>query len=205
MVNTLKQLIDSKIVAVIRADSNKEALDYSNACIRGGIKSIELTYTIPKAGATIEKLSNQFPDLLIGAGTVLDVTTARSAILAGAKFIVSPGFDKDTSELCNLYQVPYLPGCMTVTEMMTALSSGCSMVKLFPGSMFGPTAIQQFLAPLPQLSIMPTGGVNLYNLNEWFNNGAEVVGIGSSLLKGSLKEVESRSKEFVSKASEFES
>lgn len=146
MIDTLQKLKESKIVAVIRAESSQEAIESSEACIRGGITSIELTYTIPQVEEAIEKLSERFPNILIGAGTVLDATTAKMAMQSGAKYIVSPGFDKETASLCNLYQIPYLPGCMTVSEMMTALSSGCSMIKLFPGGVFGPKAIKQFKA-----------------------------------------------------------
>ncbi|WP_188456264.1 bifunctional 2-keto-4-hydroxyglutarate aldolase/2-keto-3-deoxy-6-phosphogluconate aldolase [Virgibacillus oceani] len=197
----LQQIKESKIVAVIRADSSKEAIAFSEACIRGGITSIELTYTIPYVEEAILTLSKRFPEILIGAGTVLDATTAKLAMQAGAGFIVSPGFDKDTALLCNLYQIPYLPGCMTVTEMMTALSNGCSMIKLFPGGIFGPKAIKAFKAPLPHLSIMPTGGVDLDNIDEWFHSGADAVGVGSSLLKGSLSEIEKRTREFVLRVS----
>ncbi|MBP1950502.1 bifunctional 2-keto-4-hydroxyglutarate aldolase/2-keto-3-deoxy-6-phosphogluconate aldolase [Virgibacillus litoralis] len=201
MIDTLQKLRESKIVAVIRAETSQEAIEFSEACIRGGITSIELTYTIPQVEEAIETLSERFPDTLVGAGTVLDATTAKMAMQSGAEYIVSPGFDKETASLCNLYQIPYLPGCMTVSEMMTALSSGCSMIKLFPGGVFGPKAIKQFKAPLPQLSIMPTGGVDLSNIDDWFENGAEVVGVGSSLIKGSLKDIENASRKFVFKVS----
>ncbi|SDQ21059.1 2-keto-3-deoxy-phosphogluconate aldolase [Virgibacillus subterraneus] len=201
MIDTLQKLKESKIVAVIRAESSQKAIESSEACIRGGITSVELTYTIPQVEEAIKTLSERFPDVLVGAGTVLDATTARMAMQSGAEYIVSPGFDKETASLCNLYQIPYLPGCMTVSEMMTALSSGCSMIKLFPGGVFGPKAIKQFKAPLPQLSIMPTGGVDLSNIDDWFKNGAEVVGVGSSLIKGSLKDTENASREFVFKVS----
>lgn len=199
VVNTLQKIKESKIIAVIRADSSQEAIKLSEACIRGGIKSIELTYTTPNVEEAIVTLTERFPGILIGAGTVLDANTAKMAMQSGAKYIVSPGFDKETSSLCNLYQIPYLPGCMTVTEMMTALSSGCSVIKLFPGGVFGPNSIKQFMAPLPQLSIMPTGGVDLDNIEQWFDNGAVAVGVGSSLLKGSIEQIEDRAKEFVSR------
>lgn len=199
LVDTLQKMKEAKIIAVVRAESSLQAIEFSEACIRGGITSIELTYTIPQVEEAITSLSQNHPDCLVGAGTILDVTTAKMAMQAGAKYIVSPGFDKGTAELCNLYQTPYLPGCMTVTEMMSALSSGCSMIKLFPGGVFGPKAIKQFKAPLPQLSLMPTGGVNLDNICDWFDNGAEVVGIGGSLVKGNPDEIEQKATEFVEK------
>ena len=119
---------------------------------------------------------------MIGAGTVLDATTARLAIMAGAAFIVSPCFDIETAKICNLYQIPYLPGCMTINEMKEALKAGADIVKLFPGSAFGPKIVGAFKAPLPQLNIMPTGGVSLENMADWFKAGVVAVGVGGNLL-----------------------
>ena len=127
-------------------------------------------------------LYQENPDVVIGAGTVLDATTARLAIVAGAEYIVSPSFDEETAKICNLYQVPYLPGCMTITEMKEALKSGADIIKLFPGSVYGPSVISAFKAPLPQLNIMPTGGVSLENMAEWFAAGVTAVGVGGNLL-----------------------
>ena len=118
----------------------------------------------------------------IGAGTVLDAVTARLDILAGAEYIVSPSFDQETAEMCNLYQIPYLPGCMTITEIKTALKSGVDIVKLFPGSAYGPSIISAFKAPMPHVNIMPTGGVSLDNMKEWFDAGVVTVGVGGNLL-----------------------
>ncbi|MEI3614410.1 bifunctional 2-keto-4-hydroxyglutarate aldolase/2-keto-3-deoxy-6-phosphogluconate aldolase [Pseudogracilibacillus sp. SO30301A] len=201
LMNVLQKITKSKLVAVIRADSSEEAIEYSEACIRGGITSIELTYTTPQVETAITYLSQQYSHTLIGAGTVLDENTAKMAIYSGAKFIVSPGFNMETATLCNLYQILYIPGCTTVTEMTTALSAGCSLIKLFPGGIYGPESIKQFKAPLPQLSIMPSGGVDLNNIEDWFSSGAAVVGVGGSLLKGSMNSIENRAKNFVSKVS----
>ncbi|MDN4605890.1 bifunctional 2-keto-4-hydroxyglutarate aldolase/2-keto-3-deoxy-6-phosphogluconate aldolase [Sporosarcina highlanderae] len=197
LVKILQLITKSKIVAVIRAGSSDMAIEYSEACIKGGITSVELTYTTPQVEKAITYLSEHHPHILTGAGTVLDAITAKIAIDAGAKFIVSPSFDKDTASLCNLYQIPYIPGCMTVTEMTTALSAGCSLIKLFPGGIYGPSSIKQFKAPLPQVSIMPSGGVDLENIEDWFSNGTEVVSVGGSLLKGSLNDIEDRAKKFI--------
>lgn len=130
----LARLETAGVIAVVRGKDQVEALQTSQAVIAGGIKGIEVTFTVPNAQAVIQDLVEQSTDqaVVIGAGTVLDVTTARLAIMAGAEFIVSPSFDSATAELCNLYQIPYLPGCMTITEMQTALKSGADIIKLDP-------------------------------------------------------------------------
>lgn len=184
-VSILNRLEQAGVIAVVRGKTKEEALQASHAIIKGGMKGIEVTFTAPNAALIIQELSEHYrndTELIIGAGTVLDVTTARLAIMAGAEYIVSPSFDKKTAELCNLYQIPYLPGCMTITEMQEALKSGVDIIKLFPGSAYGPTIISAFKAPLPHVNIMPTGGVDLANLAEWFKAGVIAVGVGGSLL-----------------------
>lgn len=179
----LKRITDVGVVAVIRANSSGEAIKISRACVEGGIPAIELTFTVPGAEDVLKELSKAFKkdELILGAGTVLDAATARIAILAGATYIVSPGFDQATSELCNLYQIPYMPGCLTITEMLTALKSGVDVVKLFPGSAFGPSYVKAVRGPLPDINIMPTGGVSLNNIEEWIKNGVVAVGVGGEL------------------------
>lgn len=181
----LKKLKDAGLIAVVRATSKEEALKASQAIVAGGIVGIELTYTIPHANEVISELVNLFQDrddVVVGAGTVLDSVTARLAILAGAEYIVSPCFDAETAQLCNLYQIPYLPGCLTITEMQTALKAGVDIVKLFPGSAFGPSIIPAFKAPLPHINIMPTGGVSLENMRDWLEAGVVALGVGGNLL-----------------------
>ncbi|EOT48618.1 MULTISPECIES: bifunctional 4-hydroxy-2-oxoglutarate aldolase/2-dehydro-3-deoxy-phosphogluconate aldolase [Enterococcus] len=185
-VEILKKIKQAGIIAVVRGDSKEEAIAFSEALIAGGILGIEITYTLDQASEIIETLRHTYrdrPEVLIGAGTVLDATTARLAILAGATYIVSPSFDSETARLCNLYQIPYLPGCMTITEMNEALSSGVDIIKLFPGNLYAPKMIHTFKQPLPQLNIMPTGGVDLDNMSEWFKQGAVAVGVGSHFMK----------------------
>ena len=134
-VEVLKRLENAGVIAVLRADSKEEALKISHAVVEGGMIGLELTFTVPQADEVIRSLVETYhdeKDIVIGAGTVLDAVTARLAIMAGAEFIVSPSFNRETAEICNLYQVPYLPGCMTITEMQTALKSGVDIVKLFP-------------------------------------------------------------------------
>jgi 2-dehydro-3-deoxyphosphogluconate aldolase/(4S)-4-hydroxy-2-oxoglutarate aldolase len=138
-------------------------------------------------------------DIVLGAGTVLDSETARIAIMAGAKYIVSPGFDLETAKLCNRYQVAYMPGCMTITEMITAMESGADIIKLFPGSAFGPSFIKGVKAPLPQINIMPTGGVSLDNVDQWIKNGVIAVGVGGQLTGGTSSEITETAKKFVEK------
>lgn len=189
--STLTKITECGVVAVVRADSEEEAMKISEACVNGGIKGIEITFTIQHAEVIIRNLSDAYknqPDVIIGAGTVMDVTTARLAILAGADYIVSPSFDEHTARLCNLYQIPYMPGCMTITEMKRALEFGVDIIKLFPSSAFGPDYIKAIKAPLPQANIMPTGGVNLDNIGEWIENGCVAVGIGGNLLASAKTE-----------------
>jgi 2-dehydro-3-deoxyphosphogluconate aldolase / (4S)-4-hydroxy-2-oxoglutarate aldolase len=181
----LNRLTDCGVVAVVRADSKEEAVQISEACVKGGIYGIEVTFTVEDADVVIKELTSYYKEnsgVVIGAGTVLDATTARIAILAGAQYIVSPSFDEDTAKLCNLYQIPYLPGCMTITEMKQALAAGVDIVKLFPGNAFGPDFVKAVKAPLPQVNIMPTGGVSLENIDQWIKNGCVAVGVGGNLV-----------------------
>ncbi|MDI6452497.1 bifunctional 2-keto-4-hydroxyglutarate aldolase/2-keto-3-deoxy-6-phosphogluconate aldolase [Peloplasma aerotolerans] len=199
----LKKITDVGVVAVIRAETSKQAIDIAKACIQGGLAAIEVTFTVPNALKVIEDLVKAIPqdELIIGAGTVLDSETARIAILAGAQYIVSPGFDLKTAQLCNRYQIPYMPGCLTITEMITAMEAGCDVVKLFPGSAFGPSYVKAVKGPLPQINIMPTGGVSLDNVKEWVSNGVVAVGVGSELTgpakKGDFESVTQNAKAFV--------
>lgn len=181
----LNKLENAGVIAVVRGKTVEEAIKASHAIVKGGITGIELTFTVPNADQAIAELVTDYkedPAIVIGAGTVLDAVTARLAIMAGAEFIVSPCFDKETAKICNLYQIPYLPGCMTITEMKTALTYGADIVKLFPGSAFGPSIVKAFKAPLPHLNIMPTGGVSLANMQDWFAAGVVAIGVGGNLL-----------------------
>ncbi|MFT8461765.1 MAG: bifunctional 4-hydroxy-2-oxoglutarate aldolase/2-dehydro-3-deoxy-phosphogluconate aldolase [Liquorilactobacillus ghanensis] len=182
-VTILEKIVESGIVAVIRGESPQKAAKTAEAVIKGGVKGIELTFTVPQIDKVIAELSDKYHDseVAVGAGTVLDATSARIAILAGAEFIVSPSFNIEVAKICNLYQIPYVPGCMTVTEVQTALSYGVDIIKLFPGSVTGSKMINAIHGPLPDVNIMPTGGVSLDNMEDWFKAGAIVVGTGSNL------------------------
>ncbi|MGO4694674.1 bifunctional 2-keto-4-hydroxyglutarate aldolase/2-keto-3-deoxy-6-phosphogluconate aldolase [Paenibacillus sp. 2TAB26] len=192
----LQQLTDAGVVAVLRADSPEEVVEMSRRAIKGGIKAIEITMTVPFALRAIEQLSKEYsssvsPDAdnfaIIGLGTVLDPETARAAILAGAEYVVSPALNPDTIKLCNRYAVPILPGTMTIHEIQTALELGVDIVKLFPGNLYSPSVIPSIKGPLPQANVMPTGGVSLDNLKDWIKAGAVAVGIGSDLTKDAVK------------------
>ena len=191
------------IVAVVRAKNTEKAKKIALACMAGGIDSIEITFTVPGAQKVIEDLTREFGSkLLVGAGTVLDSETARTAILAGAKYIVSPAFNLETAKLCNRYQIPYMPGCMTITEMITAMEAGADIIKIFPGSAFGPNIIKAIKGPLPQAVLMPTGGVSLDNVDQWIENGCIAVGVGGNLTKGSSEDMTNTARQFVQKVKE---
>jgi 2-dehydro-3-deoxyphosphogluconate aldolase/(4S)-4-hydroxy-2-oxoglutarate aldolase len=203
---TLNHMIASKLAIVIRGDNLTMAEKTAEACVKGGIKTLEVTFTVPKAGHLIETLIDQYEDVLVGAGTVLDSETARIAILSGAKFIVSPSFDKETAKLCNRYQIPYLPGCMTINEMLRAAEYGVSVLKLFPGQSYEPSFIKNIHGPLPYLDIMPTGGITIDNVGSWLEAGAVMVGIGGEITRpakeGDYDKIEQLANEFQKKVQE---
>ena len=180
-INTLRALKECGVVAVVRGNSKEVGVEISKACVKGGVKALEVTYTNKFANDIIKELCEIYEgqdDVVIGAGTVLDAETARAAMLAGAKYIVSPGFDLETAKICNRYKVPYLPGIMTINEIITAHEAGVDFVKLFPGSAFGQGYVKAIKGPLPYANIMVTGGVNIDNIDSWIKAGVDAVGIG---------------------------
>ena len=185
-INTLRALKECGVVAVVRGNSKEVGVEISKACVKGGVKALEVTYTNKFANDIIKELSEIYEgqdDVVIGAGTVLDAETARAAMLAGAKYIVSPAFDLETAKICNRYKVPYLPGIMTINEIIAAHEAGVDFVKLFPGSAFGQGYVKAIKGPLPYANIMVTGGVNIDNLDSWIKAGVDAVGIGGELNK----------------------
>jgi 2-dehydro-3-deoxyphosphogluconate aldolase/(4S)-4-hydroxy-2-oxoglutarate aldolase len=199
---TVEKLLACGVIAVVRASSLDEAKKLSAACAEGGIVGLEITFTVPGADEVIAKLSeDKQAKYVVGAATVLDETTARIAIMRGAKFIVSPSFDKGVAELCNLYQVPYMAGCFTITEIITAMKAGVDVIKVFPGSSATPAYFKAVHGPLPQANLMPTGGVSLENAKDWIKAGAVAIGTGGDLTApaktGDYAEVTRRAKEFV--------
>ncbi|MDE7348538.1 MAG: bifunctional 2-keto-4-hydroxyglutarate aldolase/2-keto-3-deoxy-6-phosphogluconate aldolase [Clostridia bacterium] len=199
---TIKQ---QGVVVVIRGNDLQEAIKTVEACYKGGIKVIEVTFTVPRADELIKTLVDKYAgsDMLVGAGTVLDPETARIAMLAGAQFIVSPSLNVDTIKLCNRYGVPVMSGVMTPTEAQTAMEYGVDILKLFPGDIAKPAGLKALKGPFPNANIMPTGGVSQDNVEEWFKVGAYAVGAGSFLTKdaktGDFDKVEKTCRAFVEK------
>lgn len=185
----IKRITDCGVVAVVRAESEEQAKKITAACVEAGIVGIEITFTVPGALKIIESLSKEYSEdqIIIGAGTVLDKETARAAILAGAKYVVSPCLDVETVKLCNTYDIACMPGAMTVKEAVDGMRAGADIIKIFPGELFGPKIIKAFKGPLPQMKMMPTGGVSVDNICEWIKAGASAVGAGSSLTAGAKK------------------
>ena len=194
------------LVAVVRAKNKEQGEEVIDAVIAGGINFIEITMTMDEGNPVefIQFMSEKYrgnEKVVIGAGTVLDPETARAVILAGANYVVSPGLNVDTIKLCNRYRVPMLPGVMSPTEAITALEAGCDIIKVFPGNVVGPGAISSFKGPLPQGDFMPSGGVDVDNVDKWLKAGACAVGTGSSLTKGAktgdFAAVTAKAREFV--------
>ncbi|MDK0571625.1 bifunctional 2-keto-4-hydroxyglutarate aldolase/2-keto-3-deoxy-6-phosphogluconate aldolase [Clostridium perfringens] len=186
-IKILTNLINEAFVLVLRTNTKDEGIETAKAAINGGCNIIEVTFTIPNADKVIEELiKDKNEEVVIGAGTVLDAETARIAILAGAEFIVSPSFDKETATLCNRYGIPYIPGCFTPREIKEARECGSDVIKLFPGSAFKPTIVKDLKAPIKGIAVMASGGVSFENMDEWFNNSCDIVSIGSAIIK--LKE-----------------
>jgi 2-dehydro-3-deoxyphosphogluconate aldolase/(4S)-4-hydroxy-2-oxoglutarate aldolase len=172
-----------RIVAVIRLDDPQKLRAVVDALAAGGVRVCEVTMTVPRAIELIGQLvSGLGDDVLIGAGTVVDATTARAAIDAGARFVVGPVFRRDVIGACHERGVPAMPGCLTPTEILDAWDAGADIVKVFPSTSLGPTFIKDVRAPLPQLKLMPTGGVSIDNAADWLRAGAVAVGVGSALV-----------------------
>ena len=180
----LKLLLDERIIPVVRAKSAEEAMRIVEAVKEGGINTMEITMTVPGAIEVMEKVAKKFgDDVLLGAGTVLDNETARMSILAGAKFIVGPCLNVELIKICRRYSKVVIPGAMTPTEILKAWEMGADIVKVFPaGNLGGPSYIKAVKAPLPQVLLNPTGGVNLGNAGDFIKAGASVISVGSALV-----------------------
>ena len=208
-INTLRALKECGVVAVVRGNSKEVGVEISKACVKGGVKALEVAYTNKFANDIIKELCEIYEgqdDVVIGAGTVLDAETARAAMLAGAKYIVSPAFDLETAKICNRYKVPYLPGIMTINEIITAHEAGVDFVKLFPGSAFGQGYVKAIKGSLPYANIMVTGGVNIDNIDSWIKAGVDAVGIGGELNKlgeeGKFEEITAVCEQYMAKLNE---
>jgi len=200
----LELIHETGLIAIMRAQSSDQLIAAADAIREGGVKVIEVTMTTPGALDVIAEATKRYgQEILFGAGTVLDAETARSAILAGAGYIVAPTLNLEMIALCNRYSIPVVPGCFTPSEMLTAWEAGADMIKLFPASLGGPSLIKAILAPLPQLEIVPVGGVNMETAAEFIKNGAAALGVGSALISQALldandtEELTRRAKAFI--------
>jgi 2-dehydro-3-deoxyphosphogluconate aldolase / (4S)-4-hydroxy-2-oxoglutarate aldolase len=186
----LERLSVTGVVAVIRAPSADAAFSISQALVRGGVLGIEITFSTPGAADAIARAKRELPSVLVGAGTVLELAQLEAAADAGAAFLVSPHFDEALVASARERGVPFLAGALTPTEVVRAWRAGVACVKLFPGSAVGPSYVKALRGPLPQIPLMPTGGVDEGNLAEWLAAGAVAVGMGGALATGSLEAIE---------------
>ena len=181
---TLKRILDGGIVAVVRADSGARLAEVVKALAEGGVTAAELTFTVPDAVEVIKQVRREVGDaVVLGAGTVLDPETARAALLAGAEYIVSPTVNVDVIRLCRRYDKVVMPGAFTPTEVVAAWEAGADVVKIFPAEVGGPAYLKALRGPLPQIRMMPTGGVDLNTAEAFLKAGACCLGVGGSLVE----------------------
>jgi 2-dehydro-3-deoxyphosphogluconate aldolase / (4S)-4-hydroxy-2-oxoglutarate aldolase len=179
----VQTIADLGVVAVIRMKDAGRLRAVIDAIAEGGVRAIEVTMSVPGAVGLIAALAPALPSsILFGAGTVTDAATARAVIEAGARFVVSPVFRRDVIDACHEHDVAVAPGCFSPTEILDAHEHGADIIKVFPATALGPSYIRDIRAPLPQVRLMPTGGVTLDNAGEWIRAGAVAVGVGSALL-----------------------
>jgi 2-dehydro-3-deoxyphosphogluconate aldolase / (4S)-4-hydroxy-2-oxoglutarate aldolase len=201
----IKQIKDSGVIPVVRASSADEAMRAIDAIREGGISILEITMTVPGAVALIEQVSKLYGDVAtVGAGTVLDPETATACIEAGAKFVVSPALNLETIACCQRHDVPVMPGALTPTEVVQAWNAGADFVKVFPaGAVGGPSYLRSLKAPLPQIELVPTGGVSLKTAADFIKAGAAALGVGADLVdikalrEGQASLITERAKQFV--------
>ena len=181
--DVLSRMRSVGLVPVLRAESEDQALALAEAIAAGGVNVLEVTMTVPGAVRVIARLAKERPDILVGAGTVLDPETARICMLEGAQFIVSPALNVKTVELCNRYSVAVLPGALTPTEVVTAWQAGADVIKVFPANaMGGAKYLRSLKAPLPQVELIPTGGISHASAREFLEAGALALGVGADLV-----------------------
>ena len=202
----LSSILDTGILPIVRANSGEQALQAAGAIHRGGIRTLEIAMTVPGAVRVLEKVADKYGDeIILGAGTILDAETARICILAGAQFLVSPSLSIPTIEMSNRYSKISIPGALTPTEVHRAWEAGADLVKIFPiGNIGGPSYLRALKAPLPQVLMMPTGGVGIGNVSEFFAAGASAVAVGSDIVStqalttGDYPKIEHKAQEFLS-------
>jgi 2-dehydro-3-deoxyphosphogluconate aldolase/(4S)-4-hydroxy-2-oxoglutarate aldolase len=200
----LRLIEESGIIAIVRFDRSEQLIQVAQAIRAGGVGIIEFTMTTPNALGIIEESRQEFGDeVLLGAGTVLDAQTARAAILAGAEFVVSPTLDPQVIEMCRRYSKVVIPGAFTPTEILTAWQWGADFVKVFPASLGGPSYLKAIREPLPQVKLIPVGGVSLVNAADFIKAGAVAVAVGGNLVKrkaiaeGNFAELTETARQFV--------
>lgn len=181
---SLQRLLDSGIVAVVRSPDSQQLVEVCRALADGGVTVVEITMTVPDALDVVRQVRNALGDrVLLGAGTILDAETGRAAILAGAEYLVAPTLDLDVIRLCQRYSKLVMPGCFTPTEILAAWQAGADVIKVFPAEVLGPAFFKAVRAPLPQVRLMPTGGVDLTTAAEFLKAGACCLGVGSQLVE----------------------
>lgn len=203
--DVIQQIRDTGLIPVVRATSADEAMRAIDAIREGGVAVLEITMTVPGAVGVIEQVSKTYGnEALVGAGTVLDAETARTCILSGAQFIVSPALNLETIECCRRYGVAVMPGALTPTEVLQAWSAGADFVKVFPaGAVGGPSYLKALKAPFPQIELVPTGGVSLKTAADFIKAGASALGVGADLVDikairdGQASVITERAKQFV--------
>jgi len=180
---TVQQIEQCGVVAVIRLQDPDRLKGVIDALGEGGVRAIEVTMTVPRAIQLIDAIAPTLGDgFVIGAGTILDPETARAAILAGARFVVGPVFNPAVIDLCHRYDVAVMPGCFTPTEILHAWEAGADVVKVFPATALGPSFFRDIRGPLPQVKLMPTGGVSIDNAGDWIAAGAVAIGVGTAMV-----------------------
>ncbi|MBN1492272.1 MAG: bifunctional 4-hydroxy-2-oxoglutarate aldolase/2-dehydro-3-deoxy-phosphogluconate aldolase [Phycisphaerae bacterium] len=185
----IQRIESTGIIAILRTRSSEQLIDVVRALVDADLTCVEVTMTVPGALDVVRAATSTFGDrCAFGAGTILDAETARAAILAGAQYIVAPILDFDMIRLCRRYNVPVMPGTLTPTEMLRAHEAGADMIKVFPATSLGPGYLKDIRGPLPQLKLMPTGGVTADNVGDWIRAGAAAVGMGGALATPALVE-----------------
>jgi 2-dehydro-3-deoxyphosphogluconate aldolase/(4S)-4-hydroxy-2-oxoglutarate aldolase len=180
----LQQVLDCGIVAVVRSPDSQQLVEVARALADGGVNVVEITMTVPGALDVVRQVRQALGDrLLLGAGTILDPETARAALLAGAEYLVAPTVNLDVIRLCQRYDKLVMPGAFTPTEILAAWEAGADVVKVFPAEVLGPAFFKAMRGPLPQIRLMPTGGVDLTTAGDFLRAGACCLGVGSQLVE----------------------
>jgi 2-dehydro-3-deoxyphosphogluconate aldolase/(4S)-4-hydroxy-2-oxoglutarate aldolase len=206
----LSRVLQSGIVAVIRSTSGEQLVEVAKALYEGGVDVLEVTFTVPRALEIISAVQKALGNkILLGAGTVLDPETARAAFLAGAEFLVSPTVNLDVIRMGNRYDKLVMPGAFTPTEILTAWEAGAQVIKVFPADIGGPAYLKTLHGPLPQVRLLPTGGVNLNTIGDFLKAGACAVGLGGALIEpkavasGDMARITSLAQQYVAAVKQF--